>query len=377
MKFFRNCLMGMLVFFCLFGSCSTGETDPKDLSTEEETSQDQSSQEEDKTTPDGDKLSGKENPDETQDETQDEAQDENEEIPPMPEFVSHKVVSETEITFKFSQPVVLETLDLSPLLEFDVVEEGNEIKILLTEAPAPGLLVEADLQVKDEYDNAVNKKISFRTRNGHVPDLQINELRTEYSNPKAEFIEFKILKDGNMGALRVFVAGNNKKPVLYEFAPVEVKTGEYVVLHLRKPEGSCKDENGKSLNESDGKDSCPTARDLWIPGSDKLLHKTDAVYVLDQDDKVLDAVMLAEKSDPLWGKDYFTQAADFLFSQGAWKSAAGTVCSPADAVNSSKATLTRSICRDETAINTHKAADWYVTVNNGATPGEKNNINRY
>jgi hypothetical protein len=186
-----------------------------------------------------------------------------------------------------------------------------------------------------------------------------------------------MLSGGNLGALRVFVAGNDKDPLLYEFEPVEVKEGEYVVLHLRTLEGAlCKDEYGENLNESGGTDSCPTARDFWIPGSAKLLHKTDAVYVLDQDDWVLDAVMLAESPALLWDKTYFSDAAEFLFSQGAWKSATGTVCGPVDAVNSSGITSTKSISRDETAENTHTAADWYVTATSGTTPGLPNNPKR-
>jgi hypothetical protein len=183
-----------------------------------------------------------------------------------------------------------------------------------------------------------------------------------------------MLSDGNLGALRVYVAGNYKNPLLYDFRPVEVKEGEYVVLHLRTYEDSCVDELGESLDESGGTDSCSTARDFWIPGSTKLLHKTDAVYVLDQDNRVLDAVMISLESDPLWGKEYFTEAAKLLYDQNAWKSPAGKLCSPADAVDTSvyKTAATLSISRKEAAENTHTAADWYVTKTGGATPGSQN-----
>jgi hypothetical protein len=283
-------------------------------------------------------------------------------------------VSENEIVFGFSQPVSLVSLDLKPDLKFEKIEEGKAVKVKLTGNPEPALTVKADLLVKDGYGNTVREQFSFRTRNNRVPHLQINELRTESSKPKAEFIEFKMLSDGNLGALRVYVAGNYKNPLLYEFKPVEVKEGEYVVLHLRTYEDSCVDEFGESLDESGGTDSCSTARDLWIPGSTKLLHKTDVVYVLDQDNRVLDAVMISEKSDPLWGKEYFTEAAKFLYDQNAWKSPAGTVCSPADAVDTSvyKTAATLSISRKEAEEKTHTVADWYVTKTGGATPGLPN-----
>jgi len=366
MKFYRYCLMGMLVFLCLFGSCSMGGAKPEDFPETEETSKKEEEVASEKETP-----SEAENPDETQDETQDNPG----EIPPLPEFLSCTAVSETEIDFEFSQPVILESLVFNPELEREVIiEEGSVIKVNLAEEPLPGMLVEADLLVKDEYGNSVSEQLTFRTKNNRVPALQINELRTEYSRPKAEFIEFKMFSDGNLGGLRVFVVGNDKSPLLYEFEPVEVKTGDYVVLHLRTlEEALCVDEYGENLNESSGTDSSPTARDFWIPGSNKLLHKTDAVYVLDQDDEVLDAVMIAESSSPSWGNTNFADAAEFLFSKGAWKSPAEKVCSPADAVNSSASTLTRSISRKEMAENTHTAADWYIAKTSGVSPGKPNN----
>jgi hypothetical protein len=99
---------------------------------------------------------------------------------------------------------------------------------------------------------------------------------------------------------------------------------------------------------------------------------------MDSDDNVIDAVMIAENPDLPWPKDYFAQAAEFLFSKGAWKSAEGTVGEPQDAVDSSRigSSLTRSISRDETVEHTRTAADWYITANSGATPGQKNNPKR-
>ena len=211
--------------------------------------------------------------------------------------------------------------------------------------------------------------------------LQINELRTEYSKLRVEFIEFKILSAGNLGGLRVFIASNYKNPLIYEFLPVEVKKGEYIVLHLRTLEEGCKDEYGKDLGESGGTDSSPTARDFWVPGKTEILRKTDVIYVLDQDDQALDAVMIAEKPDAVWPKvskqDCFTEAAEFLFNQGAWKSADGTIPVPSDAASSASTTYSRTICRDETIKNSRTAADWYVTVSSGATPGQQNNPTRF
>jgi hypothetical protein len=242
-------------------------------------------------------------------------------------------------------------------------------------------------------DNSPDEEEPDESPNSSLPDddppddpslnvlaMRINELRTEYNGntSRAEFIEFKILSAGNLGGLRVFVASNVSNPLIYEFLPVEVKAGEYVVLHLRTLDDSSVDELGSDLNESGGRDASPDARDFWIPGNTKLLRKTDAVYIMDQDDRILDAVMIAESPIPPRSMAFFLQAAEFLFTNDAWKSANGTIPGVEDAVNSTAigTALTRSISRDETVPDTDTAADWYITANNGATPGRENDPRR-
>jgi len=301
---------------------------------------------------------------------------------PEPEsavFLSCTVVSEAEILFEFSDSVTLLSLVFNPAMEISSVEEGSIVKVYLEDALLPGQRLMAGILAEDERGNIIDIQIPILFKNIWFPALLINELRTEFSKLNAEYIEFKMISAGNLGGLRVFAAWLNKNSMIYEFPPVEVEAGEYVVLHLRKLEESCRDELGINLDESGGTYSCPTARDLWIPGSSKLLHKTDAVYVMDQDDQVLDAVMLSETPDSSWNKSYFEEAAMFLFEQGAWKSPLGGVCAPIDAVSSAnvKTALTRSICRDETMDDTNTAADWYVTTTGGITPGLPNNPKRF
>jgi len=364
MKKFRNCLGGMLVLLCLLGSCSGGTDHGGSIPLDEEGIEEKTKD------PDKDDNEDGKKKNDTGDN-----EDTNKKISCPAVFIICKTLPENEIVFEFSDPVSFVSLSFDPDLKFKVIEkEGSEVIIKLTENLVPGLSVEADLLVTDEYENTINEQVTFRTRNNRVPRLQINELYTEYSKPKAEFIEFKMLSEGNLSGLCVFAEWNNKTPQIYEFAPMEVKAGEYVVLHLRMLEESCKDEDTEKLDVSLGTDSCPTARDLWIPGSKKLLHKTDAIYVQDQDGKVLDAIMMTENSSSVWNNKGIAAAAKFLFDQGAWKSPEGGVCSPVDAVDTSgiKSSITKSISRNEGVENTHTAADWYVTTSGGVTPGLPN-----
>ena len=295
------------------------------------------------------------------------------EAPPLV-FLACAAVSQTRIDFEFSIPVQVISLSFDPPLEIESVEEGGAVSVHLGENLKPGQRLTAEITAEDEFGRMISAPAALIIKNDRIPVLRINELRTEFVRPRSEFIEFKMMTAGNLGSLQVFIAGNYKSPLVYEFQPVEVAEGEYVVLHLRTLEDVCTDEYGDNLDESAGTDSSPTARDLWIPGSTKMLHKTDAVYVTDQEGRVLDAVMISETPDPWWAKDYFAEAAEFLFSQGAWKSPSGEVCGPAEAVNTSEINTsgTRSVSRVESADNTNTRADWYVTPQGGATPGLPN-----
>jgi len=297
-------------------------------------------------------------------------------------YLNCRAVSEDEIEFEFSRPVMVKSLNFEPAVEIASIQNGKIARIKLEEKTEPGMLFTADLLAEDEKKNTINVLVSFRSRNNRMPELVINELCTENgtsANKKTEFIEFRMKSDGNLGAMRIVILGNSSasKQTIYEFLPCEVKRNEYLVLHLRTLEETCKNEYGGNLLESGGANASG-ARDFWIPGSIKLIQRTtSAVYVLDQDDRVLDAVMICENPEASWSKDYFTQAAEFLFSQGAWKSADGGICRPADAVISAGTTNTRTICRDETKANSRTAADWYITATSSATPGGENSDKRY
>jgi len=295
-----------------------------------------------------------------------------------PVFLSARAVSETEVEFRFSKPVTVTALHFSPQIRTEAVEGGSTVRVSFSGGPGPGERVTADLLAEDEQGNTINVLVPFRTRNERLPPLRITELRTDYSRPRAEFIELRTFGAGNLGALRVFIVSNTRNPLVYEFPSVEVRAGEYITLHLRQMEDSSRDELGTNLAESGGTDSSPTARDLWVPGTGKLLRRTDIVYLLDQDGRVVDAVVLSETADPAWGRDHFADAAEFLFGEGAWRSADGTGIRPTDAVRTAGTTATRTINRDETlAENSRSAADWYITVTSGATPGRPNNPRRH
>ena len=297
---------------------------------------------------------------------------------PALELLSVEIVSGTEIGFGFSAPVKRVRVAFEPSLEVASIEEGRTVRVRLERSLEPGERVVADIRAEDAYGNTVSESVPLGTEGvdpdwgeTNAPELVINELRTESSVSRSEFIEFRMLTAGNLNGLRVFIyrSGGGRTPTVFEFPRAGVRAGEYVVLHLRTLEGSAVDVS-------------PTARNFWIPGSSSRLNKTSAVYVLDRDDRVLGAVMLSEDPDPAsWvggSRAHFAEIAEFLFERNAWKSPSGGIATPADAVITSGVgtAVTRSVSRDESAGNTNTAADWYVTANNGATPGMPNDPRR-
>jgi len=289
-----------------------------------------------------------------------------------PVFLGHHPASSTEIIFKFSVPVRVSSLHLDPAMDVKSISEGSELIVTFPKPLEAGKKIIADIVVEDSGRNSLNVIIPFRARNDRMPVIVFNELRTENTKPKAEFVEFYILEPGNLGAMRLFIASNSLSKPVYEFPPIEVKAGEYIVLHLRTTEEGCVDETGDDLSLSGGTEAQKDARDLWIPGNTKLLRKTDALLLLDQDDRIIDGVLLCENPEAGWGnKKDISEAAELLSRQRVWKS------DPAAAIFTKNTTNTRTICRDETIPAGQEAESWYITATSGATPGKQNNVKRY
>ena len=300
-----------------------------------------------------------------------------------PVFLDCQPVSSTEIVFSFSKPVRVASLHFDDALEIQSIEEGREVRVSFARPLDAGRRITADILVEDSGRNSLNVIVPFRARNDRMPTLVFNELRTDYSGSprvRAEFVEFFVLEPGNLGAMRLFIAGHSLTMPIYEFPPAEVKAGEYIVLHLRSIGEGLVDETGADITISGGSDARDTGRDFWLSGSSKRLHKTSALWLMDQDDRILDAVLLCENPAD-WGRNNSAAAAEFLARNGAWLPAAGEsddwVPGPADAVASRGATPTRTVCRDQSIPPAPRASNWYVTAGSNDTPGRENSIRRH
>jgi hypothetical protein len=300
-----------------------------------------------------------------------------------PVFIAYKAASGTEIEFQFSVPVKVIDVFLDADAEFEPFPETYEPTIalrFLSDRPG-GESVTAGFLVEDADGNSLNLLVPFKTRNERMPKILINEVRLECNTPASEFIEFRTQSAGNLGAMRLFAASTSIEDPIYEFPPVEVAAGEYITLHIRTRDATKEvDELDGNLKKAKSDATNDEARDLWVPGSVKYLHKADVIYLLDQDDRIIDALLIAEGSSD-WSKNKnLAKAAEFAAKQGAWLNKDGeAVKTPdhTDTVVSTGTAQTRTLCRDETKADSNTLADWYICHTSSATPGYENNSKRY
>ncbi|WP_461257260.1 hypothetical protein [Treponema sp. R80B11-R83G3] len=209
------------------------------------------------------------------------------------------------------------------------------------------------------------------------PIIEINELRPDFLEQlkKVEYIEFRVKRSGNLQGISVHIMHNAANPFVYNFPNIDVALGEYITLHLRTLSTNCINELGDNLSLSGGYESCPTARDLWVEGSNKYLYKTDIVYLTDASGKIFDAVIMNEAPAAKWAKDvtHFEQISEHLWNVEAWETADDEKPTPYDAVDTSEITSTyKSVSRYEWRANHFNTTDWYVTKTGNTTPGLPN-----
>ncbi len=281
------------------------------------------------------------------------------------------------VEFRFSEIVSVVALRFSPELPFTVVDDETElVAVSFREPLIAGGRYTADLTVCDATGNGLTVLTPFSGRNEHTPIVRLTEIRTEYSKPKLEFAEFVILSDGSLGGLRVATATKGFDTPIFEFPPCQVKSGERVVLHFRTLDSDSRDETG-AINFSGGSEASEGARDFWVPGAAKLIRKTDMVAILDQDNRILDAVVFAENGEGLWPSEALSLAATALRLSAAWRGKSEDSLEPADAAPSTTLSPTRTLCRQEGRADTDSAADWYTCATSGATPGRPNTTERH
>ena len=321
----------------------------------------------------------------------------------VPEIMNVQVTDPYSISLDFSKPVHVNMACISEKSEDDgesgrargdavqvsslLEDDGCKVNFVTEEKTKIGQKYILDAELEDESGNTLMVQVEFKGFNDRIPSLVMSELRMKKKSKKAgpEFVEFYALSSGNTSGISL-VSGANGMENRYEFPAMEVKAGEYIVLHLRNDcEGSV-DETGTSLALAKAPDCVNTARDLFVPRGDKdkrfLGIGSDIIYLQNVNTgELYDALVVIDKvKNPEKIPDSLLEAAALVEQSGLWLDSEGNPsCTIESAVNGS------SIDKDAHSLNRKsvkslkidghpaKASMWYeVSKTKEQTPGTQN-----
>jgi hypothetical protein len=262
---------------------------------------------------------------------------------------------------------------LEPQDAFACAAVGEDLVATFAADQEPGCDYALAGEVEDQHGNRTRFLVRFVGWNDRAPPMRLSELQTgknaSISNSHRDYLELEAMADGNLGGEELSWA-SSVKSASYRFPAIEVKKGDFVVLHLA-PEGiaSEKDETGSDLSLSGGVDASASGRDLWFADL-ALPDENGAVALrLRAGAPPIDAVFYAAlaKSGPM-GEDRLSELVASLAGSGAWPFA-GSQPVWEDACRW-KFSSARSLCRS--AAPDAGPASWYVTAAGGQSPGSAN-----
>jgi hypothetical protein len=278
----------------------------------------------------------------------------------VPKLVGVEPVSAKEIRATFSAPVSISNAEVAmPEVPGAIIttsweaDDGNSVVFILDESVGVGAPAALSATVADGKGNSLSFSVPFTGYNDHPAKLRINEIRMDYSKPRVEFIEFIVVAPGNLGGVEVYNAANAARPS-YEFPPVEVSAGDFIVYHLRSIEEGLVNETG-AIDASGGTDAKPTARDFWDTQTRKPFKDDNVILVRERKaGPIMDALLYVATKTTDWPSDIVKSAAELAFSSGAWKRGSGV----AEAAGTKSVSPTRTLGRDSLSRDTDSASDW-------------------
>ena len=293
----------------------------------------------------------------------------------LPKMISLIPISEHEISVSFTAPITVSRaaaiLPDDPETEIPVtwkeVLASKDIVFLLGESVGIGNRAALSATVIDGRGNSLSFSMPFTGFNSRPPVLRINEVRTEYSKPKVEYIELFVVQEGNLGGVELTNAMNTVRP-FYEFPAVEVLAGDFIVYHLRSVEEGLVDEIALR-DESPGIDARSSARDFWDTLTSAPLKKTNVLLLKNRKGgQLLDALLLCEEGRTEWPNETVRLAAEEAALAGAWLP--GPLVE--DAFCSTGTTVTRTIGRNPFSADTELSGDWKISATSKCSPGATN-----
>lgn len=296
-----------------------------------------------------------------------------------PKIEDFYVTGENSARIVFDQKIDLKGFSMNPSVSVEKVNvecSENEKSLCLVD-----VVFSENLQIGEKYNfygevsdkigNSLTFSLPLLGFNGRIPDVEITEIHPKYSSGtnssgkyyKCEFVELRILSDGNLSGLELYSA-NDGAAKNYVFPALDVFRGEMIIVHLRKKDESAVNELGADLALSKSKYSSDSARDLWAENENaRLGDEMDVVFLRNSvDGSIIDSVCYADESAVEWKSEEMKNAAKLAVESGKWNDS-----SISGAVRFSKLTASKSI---ERIAEECAAESWRMTETSKETPGE-------
>lgn len=299
-----------------------------------------------------------------------------------PSVTGVRAVEATRIAIQFSEQAGLVANEL--VFEGDVCfkaieNDGNIASIVLTAPLEPGVSCKFAARARDISGNSLSFAATVLGHNPEIPDILINEVRTDGSGEKTDLIELYVRSSGNLAGLCLFsgVPGNHE--ARYEFPAIKVKAGDFIIVHCKKlGNGGENDETGDSVSVASAVDCHPRARDLYC-AKPLALSKNNGCLALcaSLDGPFLDVLLYSNRrsdSDAKYGgfgATVLRTQATACAEAGAWEIQEAEI-TPEDCAASGKITGARSLCRKPGSNDTNSSKDWQVCATGKTTFGERN-----
>ena len=180
-----------------------------------------------------------------------------------------------------------------------------------------------DGTVKDEKGNSMWFCSSIKRFSTEPPKFILNEMQLSKKGEKFKFIELKVLEDGNMAGGTLLWAGRNNDAIRYEFGDLPVSKGDIILLHVLPKnfaEEVPMDEIGRSKNSCQASGAVDGAWDFWVREEDFALSKTGILVAEERScGKIIDAVLISDKTKEEWATRIQTDIAKKVMTAGVWQ----------------------------------------------------------
>lgn len=306
-----------------------------------------------------------------------------EEIPAIEAF---HVLSKNSIKIKFTGTVNEVEIVSEPDLGFpEIVKSGTEVEVIFPQNTEVGKKYIISGSARAGKVSTLDFELNILGFNDRVPGLFINEIRTDYSKPKAEFIEFRSLSDGNLSGVTVEIASAEEEGI-YIFPPVEIQKGDYITLHLIKlteTEGALIEDDLLSKTSGYcGTDTNENAWDFWVETDKKLLRKSDVIILYEtKEGKIIDGAVMTEGNISQWKSEILANKALCLVNSGIWgpdeKNQNGIYTTTEEGSNLTTTTRTLGLVPGSETILPRTKEMWQVCDAGDASPGSENSTSVY